>query len=72
MRRCLNRLRASVVCKLSTFVQTELKKWGFVDPAENTTCQCEADDDTVQHRLKCSLLDEPYSKIDLCQFDGNA
>ena len=65
--RCLNRLRTGVAR-----TKTELKKWGFVDPATNTTCQCGDDDDTVQHRSKCSLLDEPWSTTDLCQFNENA
>ena len=52
--------------------KTELKKWGFVDPATNTTCQCGADDENVQHRLKCSLLDELCFTTDLCQLNENA
>ena len=58
---CLNRLRTGVVR-----TKTELKKYGFIDTATNTTCQCGADDDTVQHRLKCLLLDESSSTTDLC------
>ena len=67
MWRCLNRHRTGVAG-----TKTELKKWGFVDPETNTTCQCGADDDTVQHKLNCSLLDEPCSTTDLCQFNENA
>ena len=65
--RCLNRLRPSIIR-----TKAELKKWGFVDWVTNTTCRCGADDDSVQHRLKCSLLDEPCSTTDLCQFNKNA
>ena len=67
MWRCLNRL-----CTGVARTKTELRKWGFVNLATNTTCQCVADDDTVQPSLKCSLLDEPYSTTDLCQFNENA
>ena len=37
------------LCTGDAKTKTELKKWGFDDPATNTTCQCGADD-TVQHR----------------------
>ena len=67
MRQCLNRLRIGVAR-----TKTELKKRGFVHQATNTTCQCGADDDTVQHRLKFSLPDEPCSTTDLCQINENA
>ena len=67
MWQCLNRLRTGIAR-----TKTELKKWRFVDPATNTTCQCGADDGTGQHKLKCSLLDEPCSTTDLCQFNKNA
>ena len=67
MWRCLNRLRTYVAR-----TKTELKEWGFVNPATNTACQGVADDDTVQHALKCSLLDQPCSITDLCQFNENA
>jgi len=52
--RCLIRLHTGIAR-----TKTELKKWGFVIPTANTTCQCEADEDTVQHRLKCTLLNAP-------------
>ena len=67
MWRCLNCLSIGVAK-----AKAELKKLAFVDPATNTTCQNGADDDIVQHRLKCSLLDEPCSNTDLCQFKENA
>jgi len=67
MWRCLNRLRTSIAR-----TKTELKKCGFATPTANTTCQCRADEDTVQHRLKCTLLNEPCSTFDLCQFSEKA
>ena len=30
-------------------LELKLRKWGFVDPAANTTCRCGTGDDTVQH-----------------------
>jgi len=65
--RCLNRFRTGVAR-----TKTELKKWGFATPTANTTCQCRADEDTVQHRLMRTLLNEPCSTTDLCHFNEKA
>jgi len=62
----LNRLRTGVV-------RTKIElKWGFATPTANTTCQCGAKEDTVQHRLKCTLLNGLCSTTDLCLFNEKA
>ena len=64
---CLNRFRSGV-----TRTKTELKKWGFADPSTSVICRCGEENesnDTIQHRFTCSLLNEPCSIADLCDFN---
>ena len=67
MWRCLNRLRSGVAR-----TKTEQKKWGFTDQSTSVICKCVEEDDTIQHRLTCSLLEEPCSIADLCDFNERA
>ena len=64
--RCLNRLRSGVGrCKVS------LEKWGYTD-AENTTCQCGFKLQTMEHLLRCPLLEKECSRQDLFQYNDSA
>ena len=67
MGRCLNRVRSGVAR-----TKTELKKWVFTDPFTSVIYKREKEDDTIQHRLTCSLLNEPCSITDLCEFNERA
>ena len=67
MWRCLNRLHSGVAR-----TKTELKKCGFADPSTSVICKCGNKNDTIQHRLTCSLLDKPCSIADLCNFNERA
>ena len=67
MWRCLNRLRSGVAR-----TKTELKKWGFAETSTSVVCKCGEENDTIKHRLTCSLLDEPCSIADLCDFNERA
>ena len=63
MWRCLNCL-----CSGVARAKTEPKKWSVTDPSTSVICKC-GEDDTIQHLLACSLLDEPCFVADLCQFN---
>ena len=60
--RCLNRLRSGVGrCKVT------LKKWGYSVDAD-TTCQCGSEPRTMEHLLKCPLLDKECTPKDLADY----
>ena len=65
--RCLNRLRSGIARTKSS-----LKKWGFLETTASTLYECGTGEDTVNHRLKCPLLDEPCSTTDLAEFNIRA
>ena len=48
------------------------QKMGFFEPPAGTLCECEEEEDTVHHRLKCSMLNESGSISDLANFSNRA
>jgi len=65
--KCLSRLRIVV-----TRTKSELKKCEFLDPTANTLCKCGLEKDRTNHRLKCHLLAESCSDINLAEFNERA
>ena len=55
----LNRLCTDMGCS-----KTNLSKWGYADAAD-TACKCRTSEQTMQHLLRCPLLENKYSQEDL-------
>ena len=64
--RCLNRLRTKMGrCKHN------LRKWKYTDE-DDTTCDCEEADQTMEHLLECPLLRQTCSLDDLMVYNDVA
>ena len=60
--KCLNRLRTGV-----GRAKVTLSKWGY-RPSNDTMCDC----GTMEHLLRCPLLQEPCTSADLATYNDNA
>ena len=64
--KCLNRLRAgNGRCKVS------LKKWGYQN-TEDVTCICGIEPQTMEHLLRCPLLEQECKAKDLAENNDTA
>ena len=62
---CLNRLRIGMGrCKLN------MRKWKYSDA--DTICDCEERTQTVDHLLKCPMLPQDWSTVDLIEYNEAA
>jgi len=65
--RCLNRLRVGVGMTKAT-----MKQWGYVDEGHDTLCECGEHEQTVQHLLRCRLLEDAVTQKDLVAYNKKA
>ena len=65
--KCLNRLRTGVGCS-----KVSLQKWGYLDTAEDVTCDCRTAPQTMQHLLQCPVLEQVCTADDLAVYNENA
>lgn len=64
--KCLNRLRSGTGrCKVT------LKKWGYLN-TEDVTCVCGTEPQTMEHLLRCPLLEQECDAEDLAEFNDSA
>ena len=65
--KCLNRLRTGVGRS-----KVSLQKWGYLDTAEDVTCDCRTAPQTMQHLLQCPVLEQVCTADDLAVYNENA
>ena len=64
--KCLNRLRSGKGrCKVT------LQEWGYLKDAD-VTCVCRSEPQTMDHLLKCPLLNQECTAEDLAEFNDAA
>ena len=65
--KCLNRLRTGMGRS-----KVSLQKWGYLDTAEDVTCDCRTAPQTMQHLLQCPVLEQVCTADDLAVHNENA
>ena len=55
---------------MGLILKTNMSKWGYADTAD-TACECGTSEQTMQHLLRCPLLENECSLEDLATANEN-